>query len=46
MGSLANVRDLIKMVREIAPLLTDKEISDIGAILLGATIRMEKEAEE
>ena len=46
MSSLANARDLIKILRGIAPFLTSKEISDVGEVLLKATMRMEKEAED
>ena len=46
MGSIAGARVLIETVRSTAIFLTDKEISDIGIILVGALKRMEKEAED
>lgn len=46
MANPAKVRDLLMVLRQVAPFLTDEEISDLGIIVLGALERMEKENEK
>lgn len=45
MASIAKVRQLIETITRLAIYLNDDEISDIGKILLKATNRMLREAE-
>lgn len=44
MSNIVRARLLIETTRNLAPFLNEKEISDIGKILLEATKRMEKES--
>lgn len=44
MANVAKVRILLETIRELAPSMTDKEISDIGKILLKVTIRLLNES--
>jgi hypothetical protein len=46
MANPAKIRALLETLHRIAPLLNDKEISDIGIVLLGALSRIEKEGEK
>lgn len=45
MVNVAKIRQLIATVRELAPYMTDEEISDIGVVLLGVTNRLLEESE-
>jgi hypothetical protein len=39
------VRETLELMRKLAPMMTDAEITSIAHILLSAIIRMEKEAQ-
>ncbi|HID0880221.1 TPA: hypothetical protein ACXDAY_001152 [Clostridium botulinum] len=45
-ANVAKIRQLIITVRELAPVMTDEEISDIGQILMRVTNRLLNESEE
>lgn len=43
MANPTKIRALLETMHRIAPLLNDKEISNLGIVLLGALSRIEKE---
>lgn len=46
MSNIVRARLLIETTRNLAPFLNEKEMSDIGKVLLEATKRIEKESGE
>lgn len=44
MYDISKSRELIKIVRELAPHMTASEISDIGLVLANVVDRLEKDA--
>ncbi|BDR67224.1 hypothetical protein K144312032_14520 [Clostridium tetani] len=46
MVDVAKVRELLEVMRELAPVMTDDEISDIGLVLMRVTNRLLNESEE
>ncbi|WP_434302692.1 hypothetical protein [Clostridium botulinum] len=40
MTDVAKVRNLLEVIKELAPHMTDKEISEIGQVLLKVTNRL------
>ncbi|APQ72336.1 hypothetical protein [Clostridium botulinum] len=46
MTDVAKVRNLLEVIKELAPVMTDEEISHIGQILMRVTNRLLNESEE
>ncbi|WP_282804255.1 hypothetical protein [Clostridium tetani] len=46
MTNVAKVKNLLEVIKELAPVMTDEEINDIGHILMRVTNRLLNESEE
>ena len=45
-ANVGKIRQMLTVIRELAPVMTDEEISEIGQVLIKITNRLLNESEE